>query len=253
MNLQDVPGTFNPETDGIDFFESLEGMLVTIDDPVVIGATNRFDETWVVSDDGTIVTSGSDDGGLNDRGGLNLNADADGLGDLNPERIQIQYDSFFDLLPEGFDPIDLNIGDNLSDVTGVVSYAFGNFEVQVTEAFEVETPSTNVAEVTEITSGEDRLTVATYNVLNVTSNFDSGDDDDADEAQIALLASQIVNNLGTPDILALQEIQDDSGVNFNAARRCADRRGYSADHRRCHRRCRRASIRVRQRRRGCGR
>jgi Ca2+-binding RTX toxin-like protein len=216
VNLQDVPGTFNPDTDGIDFYESLEGMLVTIDNPVVVGATNRFDETWVVADDGANVTSGSADGGLNDRGGLNLNADADGLGDLNPERVQIQYDSFFDLLPDDFSAPDLNIGDDLSDVTGVVSYAFGNFEVLVTEAFEVETPTTNVAETTEIEAGEDRLTVATYNVLNVTSNFDSGDDDDADAAQIDLLAAQIVNNLGAPDILALQEIQDDSGVNFNA-------------------------------------
>ena len=216
VNLQDVPGTFNPETDGIDFYESLEGMLVTIDDPVVIAATNRFDETWVVSDDGTLVTSGSDGGGLNDRGGLNINADADGLGDLNPERVQVQYDAFFDLLPDGFTPPDLNIGDNISDVTGVVSYSFGNFEVLVTELFEVEEASDNVAEVTEITAGEDRLTVATYNVLNVTSNFDSGDDDDEDAAQIEMLAKQIVDNLGSPDILALQEIQDDSGVNFNA-------------------------------------
>ncbi|MEO0914722.1 MAG: multifunctional hydrolase/phosphatase/nucleotidase, partial [Pseudomonadota bacterium] len=31
VNLQDEPGNFNPETDGIDFFESLEGMLVTVD------------------------------------------------------------------------------------------------------------------------------------------------------------------------------------------------------------------------------
>ena len=47
-----------PDVDGIDFYESLEGMLVTIDDPVVIAPTNRFDETWVLSDDGNFVTSG---------------------------------------------------------------------------------------------------------------------------------------------------------------------------------------------------
>ncbi|MEL6806977.1 MAG: choice-of-anchor I family protein, partial [Pseudomonadota bacterium] len=211
VNLQDDPGVFNPETDGIDFYESLEAMRVVVDNPVAISATNRFDETWVVADDGAGTTPG-----LNGRGGLDINADADGFGDVNPERIQLQYDAFFDLLPEGFTPPALTVGDDLSDVTGVVSYSFGNFEVLVTDAFDVEAASSNVAEVTEIAAGDRDLTVATYNVLNVTSNFDSGDDDDADADQIAALAAQIVDNLGSPDILALQEIQDNSGVNFNA-------------------------------------
>ncbi|WP_373634814.1 choice-of-anchor I family protein [Yoonia sp. SS1-5] len=203
VNLQDDPGVFNPETDAIDFYESLEGMLATVYNPVAISATNRFGETWVVADDGANVTSPN--GGLNDRGGLNLNADADGLGDLNPERIQIQFDA--DLLPDGFDPADINLGDDLSNITGVIDYGFGNYEVRVTELFAVETPSANVAEITEVVGGDDRLSVATYNVLNVTAAEADGDAD-----QIAQLALQIVENLGTPDILALQEIQDDSGV-----------------------------------------
>lgn len=202
VNLQEEPGLFDPENDGIDFYESLEGMLVTVDNPTVIAATNRFDETWILADDGAGATPG-----LNDRGGININADDDGTGDLNPERIQIQYDAFFDLLPEGFTPPDLDVGDNLSDVTGVVGYAFGNFEINVTEAFIVEQASTNTAEVTEIMGLDTELTVATYNVLNVTANPADGDAD-----QIALLAAHIANNLGSPDILALQEIQDDSGV-----------------------------------------
>ncbi len=205
VNLQEVPGTFNPETDGIDFYESLEGMRVTVDNPVAISATNRFDETWVVTDDGEGVTSPSN--GLNDRGGLNLNADADGFGDLNPERVQIQYDSFFDLLPDGFTPPDITLGDDLSDVTGVVGYSFGNFEVLVTEAFEIEEASANTPETTTISNDGGRLTVAAYNILNVTANPDDGDAE-----QIDLLADQIVTNLGAPDIIALQEVQDDSGV-----------------------------------------
>lgn len=206
VNLQNDPGVFNPEVDGIDFYESLEGMLVTVDNPVAISATNRFDETWVVADNGANVTSGGQTGGLNDRGALIINADVDGLGDLNPERIQIQYDAFFDLLPEGFTPPRVNLGDGLSNITGVVGYAFGNFEINVTETFAVETPSANVAEITEITGSDDTLTVATYNVLNVTANAADGDAD-----QIATLGVHIANNLGSPDIVALQEIQDDSG------------------------------------------
>ncbi len=205
VDLANDPGIFNPDEDGIDFFESLEGMRVTIDDPVAISRTSTFNETWMVADDGENATSPSN--GLNDRGGLNINADEDGYGDVNPERIQVQYDAFFDLLPEGFTPPNLQVGDNLSDITGVVDYDFGNFEILVTEAFTVEEPSSNTREVTSLVGDDNELSVATYNVLNITSNPADGD-----AAQIAALAQQIVNNLNSPDILALQEIQDDSGV-----------------------------------------
>lgn len=284
VNLQEVPGTFNPEVDGIDFYESLEGMRVTVDNPIAISTTNRFNETWLVADEGANVTGGGTaDGGLTDRSGLIINADPDGYGDLNPERIQIQYDG--DLLPGGFVAPEIAQGDVLSDVTGVVGYGFGNFEVLVTESFGIERASTNVAEVTglvtpdgpptfpedlraafsdflsgrrldrtverferqleraegnerrterveerierELDRLEDRFgapeddvsgkfTVATYNVLNLTSNFDSGDDDDADADQMAMIGEHIAVNLGSPDVVALQEIQDNSGVNFNA-------------------------------------
>lgn len=220
INLQnaadDAANLFDPEQDGIDFYESLEGMLVTVDDPVAISATNRFGESWVLANDGADATGRG--GGLNDRGGLDINADADGYGDLNPERIQLQNDF-------GITPTDLflstTVGDNLSDVTGVVSYGFGSFEIAITEGGATDAASSLIAETTglitpdDLTSeGADDLTIGTYNVLNLTSNFDSGDDDDEDEAQLELLASQIVANLGTPDIIGLQEIQDDSGVNF---------------------------------------
>lgn len=197
VDLQSDPGQFDPEEDGIDFYESLEGMLVTVDNPVAISATNRFGETWVLPDDG----AGFD---TNDRGGLPINADADGYGDLNPEKVQIQFGS---LLPDGFTAPSLNLGDELSDVTGVVGYSFGNFEILLTEAFTVDSASPLVAETTTLAGDVNHLTVATYNVLNVTAAPADGD-----AAQIAALAAQIVNNLGSPDILALQEIQDDSGV-----------------------------------------
>lgn len=210
VNLQEEAGTINPDVDGIDFYESLEGMLVTVANPVTISATNGFDETWLVADEGANVTSPS--GGLNDRGGLIINADIDGLGDLNPERIQIQYDAFFDLLPDGFTPPSLDVGQGLTGVTGVVSYAFGNFEVLVTQEFEALADTANDEEVTDLEGDDFRLSFATYNVLNVTADIDGsgGSDDDAD--QIAKLAEQIADNLGSPDIVALQEIQDDSGT-----------------------------------------
>ena len=48
--------TYDPEQDGIDFYESLEGMLVHIDDALVIAPTNQYGEVWVVAGDETLAT-----------------------------------------------------------------------------------------------------------------------------------------------------------------------------------------------------
>ena len=182
----DAFGSFDPETDGLDFFESLEGMLVTVPDAVAVSATNRFGETWVVADEGDNV--GPE--GLNPRGGIDLEAD-----DINPERIQIQTDS----------NLGADVGDGLGDVTGVLSYDFGNYEVRPTAPVSVVTDAGLEAETTDLVGTENQVTVASYNVLNL-------DGSGGDAAQMAILGQQITNNLGSPDIIALQEIQDNNGT-----------------------------------------
>ena len=186
----DAFGSFDPETDGIDFYESLEGMRVTVPNAVATSATNRFGETWAVSDEG------ANGGDFNERGGIVLQPD-----DLNPERIQIQLDE--NTLP-GFTAA-ADVGDKLGNVTGVVDYNFGNYEVKVTESFTV-TDGGLEEETSALTGSDNQLTVASYNILNVTA---AGGED---AEQIARLAEQIVSNLNGPDIIALQEVQDDSGV-----------------------------------------
>jgi Ca2+-binding RTX toxin-like protein len=52
--------------------------------------------------------------------------------------------------------------------------------------------------------------VASYNVLNLDPNEADGDTDIAN-GRFAAIAQQIVTNLNTPDIIGLQEIQDNSG------------------------------------------
>lgn len=59
-------------------------------------------------------------------------------------------------------------------------------------------------EIAEVDAGADRLTVANYNVENL--------DPTDGEARFAAIAAQIVNNLLAPDIVALQEVQDNSGA-----------------------------------------
>ena len=50
---------------------------------------------------------------------------------FQPERIQIDDD--FGLSPMATPHV--NVGDSLGDVTGVMSYGFGNYEVRFTEKF----------------------------------------------------------------------------------------------------------------------
>ncbi|WGF88817.1 5'-nucleotidase C-terminal domain-containing protein [Marinivivus vitaminiproducens] len=192
----DAFSSFDPETDAVDFYESLEGMRVTVADAQAVSGTNRFGEIYTVTDNGLGAT------GLSARGTLNIAPD-----DFNPERVQIQANDA--LLPD-FDFPEVDTGARLGDVTGVMSYDFGNFEVHPTEAFEVTRESTLEPEVSELASGDGSLTVASYNVLNLDPNDGDGDRDISDD-RYATLAAQIADNLQGPDIVALQEIQDDDG------------------------------------------
>ncbi|MFH7245032.1 MAG: endonuclease/exonuclease/phosphatase family protein [Spirulina sp.] len=194
----DAFASFDPLTDGIDFFESIEGMRVTAQDFRVVNGTNQFDEIFGV------VNNGAEATGLSNRGTLNISPD-----DFNPERVQLQFDSG---VADVVFPL-VNVGDRLGDVTGVVGYGFGNYEIVVTEPFADNLQSANLQpEVSTLVSNGDTLTVASYNVLNLDPNDNDGDRDLAD-GRFAAIAQQIVANLNGPDIIALQEVQDNSGSN----------------------------------------
>jgi predicted extracellular nuclease len=185
---------FDPESDGIDFYETVEGMLVTLEDAVAVSPTNRYGEIF------TLVNQGADASGRNARGGITIMPD-----DFNPERVQVNFDSgILDFRAE------VNSGDLLGDVTGVVGYSYGNFEVYPTEIFYPESAEL-AAEISSLKGeGKRQLTIASYNVLNLDPNDDDGDTDVAD-GRFERIATQIVENLHSPAIIALQEIQDSSG------------------------------------------
>lgn len=181
--------TFDPAQDGIDFWESLEGMLVTLDAPIALSNTNSFGETYVA------VSGGAGSTGQSEGGGLTISAN-----DFNPERIQLDNDNG---LFAGFNNV-FSIGDRLSNVSGVVSYAFQTYEVLVTQAVTTTLDVTATKEVTTLVSAPDKLAIASYNLENLSAN-DS-------PVKIASLASDIVNSLKSPGIIAVQEIQDADGA-----------------------------------------
>ena len=205
--------TFEPTKDGIDFYESLEGMLVKVKAPVAVSPTNGFGEIFAIVDNDDNAANGLNTNSLTARGSLGISGGASSFGntntvggDFNPERIQIDDDS--GLLPGLVTPA-VSVGARLSDVTGVVSYSFGNYEILPTAAYSVTTASTLAPETTTLVGSARRLTIGNYNV----ENLDPGDG----APKFNTLAQQIVTNLKAPDILALQEVQDNNGATNDAA------------------------------------
>jgi predicted extracellular nuclease len=195
----DQLAVFDPQQDGIDFYESLEAMRVKVMDAIAVSPTNRYGEIFVLANSGENAT------GVNQRNGITIRPD-----DFNPERVQIDFDSGIHDLYELVDS-----GDPLGDVTGVVGYSYGNFEVYPTEDFYPQTGGLQ-PETTDLQAGQARqLTVASFNLLNLDPNDEDGDSDVAD-GRFDRLAEQIVNNLQAPDIIGLQEIQDNSGSEDDA-------------------------------------
>ena len=179
----ETSGTFDAATDGIDFYESLEGMRVQVSNAVAVGPTNLFGEVMVVADGGTNASIRTN------RGGVVISAT-----DFNPERIQLDDT----LLPMSV-PV-VNVGDGFTTpAVGVLDYSFGNFELNVTTALS----RVDRGLVQEVTSpqSDHQIAVATYNVENL----------DPSDGTFGTHADYIVNHLRSPDLIAIEEIQDSDG------------------------------------------
>ena len=181
---------FDPSQDAIDFFESLEGMRVTVKDAQAVGPTSG-NSTWVVSDQGANAT------GMNAAGGITISN-----GDPNPERIQIFFD---DGVSSTAVKPDAAVGDHLGDVSGIMSYFGGNYQVVPTAIGSTGSgPIVLPRETTTLHGDADHLTVGALNVENL--------DPTDSAAKFSALAGNIVTNLGAPDIVGLEEVQDADGA-----------------------------------------
>lgn len=181
-----------PELYGLDFWESLEGELVTIKRPVALNRPNRYGDTWVRGGDWKVTSQ-------NRRGGLTIIPGSEGRGaDANPEAIIIGAP-----LDGTKNDVNTRLGDSLSEITGVVTYAFGFYSILPTTALTIRkaiTPAS--APPTQLTSNSEcYLTFGQYNVENLAPN----------STHLGSIAAHIVTYLKTPDLLFLQEIQDSDG------------------------------------------
>jgi hypothetical protein len=195
----ETSGVFDPANDGIDFYESLEAMRVQVDDPVVVGPRNNFGEVWVLANQGAYAGIGL----RTARNGIvirDLGPEPPGdyqSGDFNPERIQLD-----DTLLSGSTPT-VHVGDGFTtSAVGVLDYDFGNFEVNLTSA--LTRVDNGLARESTADPAAKELAVGTFNVENLDAN--------EPQSKFDALAAQIVNNMRSPDVVSLEEIQDNNGA-----------------------------------------
>lgn len=180
--------SFDPATDGIDFYESLEGMRVQVDAALVVGATEA-DRIWVVTD------NGADAGPRTERGGVLTQAD-----DANPEVIQLDASLF---PPEATWP-EVAVGAVFTTpVVGIMDYHDAIYTVHVTAPLLSDATGQVFAETTILTGDALYLTVGALN-SNGLSDADA-------QAAFTALATLIADNLGSPDLIVLEEVGDNSG------------------------------------------
>lgn len=179
-NIESTPIT--PSRSALDFYESIEGMRVEVDDARVVGPSNSYGEQFVTSKPDEDVTA---------RGGTEL------LGENQTPSGRIEV-----VPADGSNP-DVSVNDVLAGATvGPIDYSqYGGYMIAATQ---VGTPqSGGLTPTVAAATPKTQLSVATYNVENLAPT-------DAD-AKFTALATGIVTNLRSPDVVALEEVQDNSG------------------------------------------
>ncbi len=179
--------TLQPEKYTLDFYESLEGMNVQVEDTRVIQATDKYNELWVAADKQDQKSK---------RGGVLYESYAE----PNVGRLMVQQ-----LVPVAQQPFPVaNVGDVLTGATsGPLDYnSFGGYTLVANTIGAVQ--DNHLEREVTAPAADREATVATYNVENLApGNPDS---------KFAELARAVVTNLRSPDVIALEEIQDNNGA-----------------------------------------
>lgn len=156
---------FDPAEDGIDFYESLEGMRIGVESPQVIGP-QKYGEVPVIANkvEGKVYSP---------QGGILLTEESS-----NPERMFLLIDRDFVA----------KAGDHFNGlVTGVVSYSFSNYKILVDQETLPELVEREMIEdYATFEQKENKLTIANYNIENF-----SAETDQSKTARIAVQSSII--------------------------------------------------------------
>ncbi|MGW3038352.1 endonuclease/exonuclease/phosphatase family protein [Streptomyces sp. NPDC001178] len=172
-----------PSTYALDYYESLEGMNVQVADARVVTATDPYSELWVTVKPHEHRTPSG--------GTLYGSYESQNTG-----RLQIQSLGATADFPKA------NVGDTLTGTTtGPLDFnQFGGYTLVASQLGTLKSGGLQRETTQKQSRGE--LAVATYNVENL----------DPSDKTFDAHAAAIVNNLQSPDIVSLEEIQDNNGA-----------------------------------------
>jgi uncharacterized protein len=180
-NIESTP--IAPSRSALDFWESREGMRVEVDDARVVGPSNDFGEQFVTTKPTQATTF---------RGGTEILAE----NAIPSGRLEV-------VPVNGANP-GVSVGDVFTGATvGPVDYSrFGGYVLAATTLGTVQ--HNNLPPVVAKAQSSRELAAATYNVENLAPG-------DA-ASKYTRLAEGVVTNLSKPDIVALEEVQDNTGA-----------------------------------------
>ncbi|NYF23736.1 endonuclease [Sporosarcina sp. JAI121] len=180
---------FNPETDAIDFWESLEGMRVQVGNVKAVSPQEHGDLITVVEQAATNTL----------HGGLLLEKE-----NQNANRIQFRLEP--NSAARNFE---VATGDKFEGpITGVVGYSFQNYKIYVSldEMQAAHSKGNATPEKTTLVKADDKLAIASYNLENFSNNTKSSSADKARK-----LARAFAEDMQSPDIIGVTEVQDNNG------------------------------------------
>ncbi|MDQ2959422.1 MAG: endonuclease/exonuclease/phosphatase family protein, partial [Actinomycetota bacterium] len=182
-NIESIT-TVNPTGSALEFYEAHEGMLVEVDNAPVVGPGKpQYGEIYVTSKPAQLRTP---------RGGTYFPSyDSTPTGRLLIESVS------------GTVPA-ANVGDELVGATsGPVGWStFGGYDISATK---IGTYQDNGLTGTVATAqASDQLAIATYNVENLAPSDP--------QSKFDRLGAGVVSNLKSPDIISVEEIQDNDGA-----------------------------------------
>ncbi|WP_103884654.1 endonuclease/exonuclease/phosphatase family protein [Actinacidiphila yanglinensis] len=185
-SIENLP--LRPSEYALDLYASLEGMNVQIGSSRVVGATDPYSELWVTVKPKENPTK---------RGGTLY----EGYDGPNSGRLMVQS-----LIPTSTSAFPTaNVGDTLNGTTaGPLDYNQfgGTYAIQARTLGTVK--SGGITPEVTAKAKSDQATIATYNVENLAP--------DNPQSKFDALAKGLVTNLRSPDVVALEEIQDNDGA-----------------------------------------
>lgn len=185
----------------IDYLESLEGMLVKYEKPIVV-APQAYGDVYVVANSNAAQLS---------NGLLHMSEEG-----RSPYLLQLHLAKFNNLKNDT--SLITKPKDYFSnDIVGVLNYGYGNYYLQTNieqlkNQNNINKSENNLnyindgglqPEKTNLTKTDAQLSIASYNVENFSTKTDI--------SKVKRIAESIVTDLKKPDILALIEVQDNDG------------------------------------------